>query len=405
VVAQSWIVRGLGRGEDQRSHFVEGLARNDGIPLLWFSPWNAQDRVELWTAFSSELERHLGYTPGRWRRVRRWTASQWRRVDSLFRAAANVPSGALPPELPPHSIEMIRGVLSAAEALLPGLTKDTPPQREDVERQLLGMREDARLIVAIDDIDRGNAQLMPHLLLALREVFDLPGCAFIVAFDPRTIADALPAAHPGWKATPESLEKIIQLSFWLPVPTRQDVLALAQEEVREFPRVIVDRVTLDEIADLLPANPRRLKDFFRGLWRLSPLLARHDVSEVKWMPLLLIELMRALSPVATQALFQDEKFRADLGVATFSPADAKTEPGAKVIKELRDHATQILTTVKCPDDVVAAMLRLVEAFRDRVSMVAESNIAYWAQLDEKPPIFTWKGGGGPAPEPEPEPAE
>jgi hypothetical protein len=232
--------------------------------------------------------------------------------------------------------------------------------------------------------------LMPHLLLALREVFDLPGCAFIVAFDPRTIADALPAAHPGWKATPEFLEKIIQFSFWLPVPTRQDVLVLAQEEVREFPRVIVDRGALAEIADLLPANPRRLKDFFRGLWRLSPLLARHDASEVKWMPLLLIELMRAMSPVATQALFQDEKFRGDLGVATFFPVDPKTEPGAKVIKELRDHATQILTSLKCPDDVLAGLLRLVDAFRDRVSMVAESNIAYWAHLDEKPPIFTWK---------------
>jgi hypothetical protein len=281
-------------------------------------------------------------------------------------------------------------VFSLTEALVPTLTKDIPPQRQDVERQRLSIPSDARLIVMIDDIDRGNAELMPHLLLALREVFDLPGCAFIAAFDPKTIADALPSAHPGWKATPEFLDKIIQFSFWLPVLTRQDVLALAREEVNAFPGVLVDASALGEIVDLLPANPRRLKDFFRGLWRLSRTLARHDDSEIKWMPLLLIELMRALSPAATQALFQDDKFREDLGVATFFPGDSKTEVGAKVIEELRDHAMTILKRIKCPDDILEGLLQLVDAFRDRASMVAEANIAYWAHLDEMPPIFTWK---------------
>ena len=381
---------GWGEGKTSVLNFIESLAHTEGIPVLWFSPWSAQDRVELWTAFSAALERRLGYRPGRKRRALRWVGRQWRRWTPFLRAATTVPAGTLPAELPTHSSDILKGVLSLTETLLPSLTHDTPAQRQDVERQLLAIPGDARLIVVIDDIDRGNAELMPHLLLALREVFDLPGCAFIVAFDPRTIVEALPTAHPGWQPTPAFLEKIIQFSFWLPTPTRQDVLTLAQEEVKAFPTVIVDASALSEIADLLPTNPRRLKDFFRGLWRLSPALARHDASEVKWMPLLLIELMRALSPVATQALFQDEKFPEDLGVATFFPADPKTEPGAKVIKELHDHVTRILRDIQCPDDVLADMLRLVDAFRDRTSMVAGSNITYWAHLDDTPPIFTWK---------------
>jgi len=379
---------GWGEGKTSVLNFIESLARGDGVPVFWFSPWNAQDRVELWKAFSAELERRLGYRPGRERRARRWVAAKWRRVSPFLGAAAKIPAGALPAELPPHSAEILKGVFFLTETLLPTLTKETSPQRQDVERQLLAIPGDARLIVVIDDIDRGNAELMPHLLLALREVFDLPGCAFIVAFDPRTIADALSSAHPGWKPTTEFLEKIIQFPFWLPAPTRQDVLALAREEVKAFPGVVVDANALGEVADLLPANPRRLKDFFRGLWRLSPTLARHDASEVKWMTLFIIELMRSLSPAATQALFQDEKFREDLGTATFFPQE--TEPGAKVIKELREHAAKILTDIKCPDDVLAGMLRLVDAFRDRTSMVTGSNIAYWAHLDDKPPIFTWK---------------
>jgi KAP-like P-loop domain-containing protein len=378
---------GWGEGKTSVLKFIESLAVAEGVPVLWFSPWNAQDKVELWKAFSAELERRLGYRPGRERQLRRWAHDKWRRVSPWLRAGANVPPGALPAELPPHATEIAKGVFALTETLL---STESPVRREDVERQLLAIPHDARLIVVIDDVDRGDAELMPHLLLALREVFELPGCAFIVAFDPRTVTSALPAAHPGWQPTPEFLEKIIQFSFWLPIPTRGDVLALAREEVKTFLGVIVDAVALSEVADLLPANPRRLKDFFRGLWRLGPTLARHDAFELKWMPLLIIELMRAVSPAATQALFQDEKFIGDLGVATFFPADANTEAGAKVIRELRDHATNILTGIKCPEDVVAAILRYVDAFRDRTSMAAGSSIAYWAHLDDKPPIFTWK---------------
>jgi hypothetical protein len=381
---------GWGEGKTSVLNFIDSLARADGIPVLWFSPWSAQDRVELWTAFSSGLERRLGYRPGGKRRAFRWVGRQWRRWTPFLRAATTVPAGTLPAELPAHSAEILKGVLSLTETLLPSLSRDAPPQRQDVEHQLLAVPGDARLIVVIDDIDRGNAELMPHLLLALREVFDLPGCAFIVAFDPRTIADALPAAHPGWRPTPEFLEKIIQFPFWLPAPTRQDVLALAQEEAKEFPGVVVDADALSEVADLLPANPRRLKEFFRGLWRLRPTLARHDASELKWMPIFLIELMRSLSQAATQALLQDAKFRGDLGEATFFFRDPTTELGAIAVKELRDHAKTILTDAKCPDDVREGMLRLVDAFRDRASMVAGSSIAYWAQLDDRPPIFTWK---------------
>jgi len=379
---------GWGEGKTTVLNFIESLANDEGVPVLWFSPWNVQDRNELWQAFSTELERRLGYRPGRERRMRRWIASASRRLRPVLGAAGKVPTGALPAELPAHSAEILKGVLALTESLLPSLTGDPGPQRQDVERQLLSAPGDGRLIVVIDDVDRGNAELMPHLLLALREVFDLPGCAFIVAFDPRTIADALPSAHPGWKPTPEFLEKIIQFHFWLPPLTRQDILALAAEEVKAFPGVIVEANALSEVTDLLPANPRRLKDFFRGLWRLRPTLARHDATEIKWTTLLIIELMRSLSPAATQALFQDETFREKLGAATFFPEDK--DMGPKLSEELQELATKILADINCPTDIRTALLRLVDAFRGRTGTIAASNIAYWANLDENPPIFTWR---------------
>src|SRR5262249_3141054 len=60
------------------------------------------------------------------------------------------------------------------------------------------------------------------------------------------------------------------------------------------------------------------------------------------------------------------------------------------IKELHDKAVKILGPVTSSEDVLAEMLRLIDAFRDRASMIDGPSIAYWAHLEQNPPIFTWK---------------
>jgi hypothetical protein len=380
-----------GEGKTSVLHFLESIARRDGVPVLWFSPWKEKDRDELWSAFSRALEERLGYRlPKRQRarrKIARWTARlvSW---GSPAREAVGASAAGLPAVgLPPEAAEVAKVLLTFAQTLGSSAATAPAPNREDVERQLLALPASARLIVFIDDIDRGEAGLMPHLLLALREVFDLPGCVFIVAFDPRTIADALPATHPGWRATPEFLEKIIQFSFWLPSPTREELRALVEEESTNIPAL--DKAALTEIVDLLPPNPRRLKDFFRGLWRLHPLLRRHDPDEVPWMALLIIELMRALSPTGTQQLFRSDLFRQKLAVSGFFRLDTKDQHGTKVTAEAKEEAGRILARAECPSDVQAELIGLIDAFRDRVGAIAEEVVRYWAQLDERPPIFTW----------------
>src|SRR5262245_2072488 len=76
---------GWGEGKTSVLKFIENLALGEGVPVLWFSPWNAKDKVELWKAFSAELERRLGYRPGREHRVRRWLSAKWHRLSPWLR--------------------------------------------------------------------------------------------------------------------------------------------------------------------------------------------------------------------------------------------------------------------------------------------------------------------------------
>src|SRR5690606_37868368 len=55
-------------------------------------------------------------------------------------------------------------------------------------RNALGSR---RVIVIVDDLDRADNILIPKLLLAMRELFDLPGFSFLVPFDKSKVVRAL----------------------------------------------------------------------------------------------------------------------------------------------------------------------------------------------------------------------
>jgi predicted KAP-like P-loop ATPase len=115
--------------------------------------------------------------------------------------------------------------------------------------------------VFIDDLDRTDPTVVPKLLLALRELLDVPKFVFVLAFDRGTVSRALAEYNTAWGPWGEAiLEKIIDFPFELPTPTPGQVKALAVRQFGELcPFVPLDR--LNEVAALLPDNPRRLKLF------------------------------------------------------------------------------------------------------------------------------------------------
>ena len=261
-----------GEGKSTVLHFIERFCRDADMPVIWFNPWTARDAAGLWRTLAGQVRSTLRARPS-WRElaaeygIRVLRLSDW----SLRLVARWKPWIA---ELLPLE--------KAAEAVARSLEGKRPAlDQVSINRFLRKLPPHRRLVVLIDDLDRATPQLVPHLLLALREVFDIAGCAFVLALDPRIVAREFPEVHPGWGTAGEFIEKIIQFPFWLPPPVSADVLRLTESALEKLP-VAVDRSSVRDLADLLPRNPRRLKQFFRNLVRLGDVIDRHDSDELRW---------------------------------------------------------------------------------------------------------------------------
>ena len=98
-------------------------------------------------------------------------------------------------------------------------------------REKLGQK---RVVVLVDDLDRVDPTLVPQLLLAFREVLDLPGFAFVLGFDDEMVGVALERYHPAWKDGRNFIDKIVDFRFALPQVTASQRIRLLQRRLQGF---------------------------------------------------------------------------------------------------------------------------------------------------------------------------
>jgi len=351
------------------------MAEKDNHPIAKFNPWAAQDRKELWAGFSIAVDGALN--------------SGSLTKTKLKRGAGKVAKSGLDLAAATNVGRAIGGLVG------PLVQEKLVVKRSDVDQNLKKNLGDRKLIVLIDDLDRADPQLVPHLLLGLREVFDLPQCAFVMSLDPVVVSNALAEVHSGWGKTPEFLEKIIDFPFWLPPVQNDDLSRLLDQELKASP-VNLDRHVLDEVTYLLPTNPRKLKRFLRGLWRFKAQIERHDEAETEWMFLLLIELLRVVSFKTAERLLAKKELWDELQKSSFvghmpdrgDPQAIGEEQWIKIMTGILDetadreqHQTELEK---------AEFLKLMNAMRDLIPFEKWDNLRYWARLEDDPPIFTWK---------------
>ena len=345
------------------------------IIIVGLHPWAAQDRKELWAGFSIAVEG--AFNSGSLTKT------------SLKRGAGKVAKSGLDFAAATRVGKVIGGLVG------PLVQEKLLVKRSDVEQNLKENLGDRKLIVLIDDLDRADPKLVPHLLLGLREVFDLPQCAFVMSLDPIVVSNALAEVHSGWGRTPEFLEKIIDFPFWLPPVQNDDLSRLLDQELKSS-QVNLDRHALDEVTHLLPTNPRKLKRFLRGLWRFNVQIERHDEAETEWMFLLLIELLRVVSFKTAERLLANKELWDELQRSSFvgrmQDRTDKQLPGeeqwikimTRVVDEENDKEQHQKELEK------AEFLKVMNAMRDLISIEKWGNLRYWARLEDDPPMFTWK---------------
>jgi KAP family P-loop domain len=362
-----------GEGKSTVLGFAEQMLRQNDNVVFTFNPWAAQNLAELWEEFGTRFVEALSAAKipfeGAWKTSTKAAGKSLgsKGVGQLAETAAAVFG----------KDKVYNGALN----LLSRWLRYDGDQIRKI-RQELGNR---RLVVLIDDLDRCRPELLPQLLLSLRELLDLPGFTFLLAFDDEIVARALVDENPSWGDGVNFLEKILDFRFHLPaINAVQKERFVARAMARYCPFVPAEKSK--EVQDLLPNNPRKLKALVRSLAALQPQIARHDEDELNWTDIWLAQMLRLESYAFFECLLMDDALDREVGGlyrllkesnrSKFANEDEKDRP----LKSL-------IAKVGVKDPVTfQRLIQLVEAARARASM----RFRYACELAVRPHIITWR---------------
>ena len=171
------------------------------------------------------------------------------------------------------------------------------PKKVDSKSQ--GLKDDARLIIFIDDLDRCEESVIVQLLESIKLYLHSQRCVFILGIDPDAVLGAL---RRHWKerseqSNAEYLEKLVQAQLEVPQPSTKLVRSLIEAQLSDHgipieapPQPPATEKTNEDkdkakgadseiaalpimLEELLEPNPRKIKNFLNSLvaqWHLLP---------------------------------------------------------------------------------------------------------------------------------------
>lgn len=212
-----------GLGKTTVLNFVEHyLKESDGeeFVVIRFAPWWFSGRSDLAEAFFAELRAVFAKWHVRGDEVRKQLARYTKAVGAVPGLGVAAAIGELLDAGEPADVSVLKQQLSSALR-----------------------NQDVRLLIMIDDIDRLTQQEVGELFAVIKALADFPNTIYLLAFDRDRVASALSDRAGG--SGLEYLEKIVQVSFELPLPDRDALqtilLAHLQEIVGEVEDDLLDR--------------------------------------------------------------------------------------------------------------------------------------------------------------------
>ena len=379
-----WSVRvGLlapwGEGKTTLCHWIIEKAKRDGhIPVL-YSPWSAKTDAELWHGFYIRLlrafaENNLSFKTPKWRRG-------WKPMMSSMSHADTLKKLSEAHEIAKAGLEAVQSVFSMSRADVKELVAQLPPGK--------------RFIVIIDDLDRVESNLIPRLLLSLRDMMDVDCFSFLLPFDEDIIAHALSQYGNSKEYGENFLEKILDYRVHIKHASEESILALFKHEMDLYcPFIQIE--LLDSIAKLLPQNPRKLKGLVRSLRAYENEAKRHREGEIDWRALLFGQMIRIESEAFFQAYIQDTFFR-DGEFDMFDTSGASPWMLA-AISDNRDQADENektrIASILDRTNVSGTTRRdritkLCEAMRKSYGYAGHNRVLYALKLVDNPELLTW----------------
>jgi hypothetical protein len=285
-----------GEGKSTVMRFAEQMLREKGSIVFWFNPWAIQNWNDLWDDFGDRLSTALSLAgipvDSPWLKMAK--KLERKKIAQLVKVGAAVAGR--------------EKAADAAFGLVGQWLKYDGPQIRAIQKKSSGKR----LIVLVDDLDRCTPELLPQLLLSLRELLDLPGFTFLLAFDDEIVGRALIDNNPAWSDGSDFLEKILDFRFHLPPVSEKQKERLVFRALSKYcPFVPVESVK--GIQDLLPANPRKLKTLIRSLAALRPQIERHGPDEFNWTDMWLAQMLKLESYAFFDHLLTADRLDREIG--------------------------------------------------------------------------------------------
>ena len=236
AIAGDW-----GSGKTTCLNFVGYYAKRQGYPVIKYNPWKFSDRKEAWEGFVAAVNSGIA----QWKGIEIGPFSRNRFVANILKS---VKEGS--------SAYQIGGIFNLL--FLSRMEAQFKETKEMVSSQILDLVEGKKLLIFVDDLDRAPAEVVYEVLLQMREIIDVMGCVFVCALDLRATHQVLTKR---FKITNPELfiEKIFQFVFDLPEPNIHDKNRLLEDLLHH--QIIETKPELiRSLKDLLPANPRRIKN-------------------------------------------------------------------------------------------------------------------------------------------------
>jgi hypothetical protein len=364
-----------GDGKTSVLNFLEQQQREAGNIVIRYAPWGASTPDEVWRDFGqvliSGLKQHEVKLPF-FKRAGTWARTQNSKISTGVKAASELA------ELTGHAPGAAVGGAFASTLISEKLTF-TGEQIKKLAQDLGGRK----VVVFIDDLDRTDAVVIPKLLLVLRELLDFSQFAFVLAFDQKIVATALERGNVSWGNSGQSfLDKVIDFRVELPKPTTDQIRRLA---LAQFGKLcsFVPQDAVEDIARLLPVNPRKLKLLARTIASTKDEVSRHEANELEWNVILLLALIRTEGEAFANRLLEltlnDDS---PDWLAYIGDSDSTQKKWVEEQKKLLEEFPEL----KPRED---RMKVLTDAWREAIPSLPTERIRYQAIFALSPHCITW----------------
>jgi predicted KAP-like P-loop ATPase len=188
--------------------------------------------------------------------------------------------------------QVVKSVSASTKAAAETLNKDVHKLRVAIDSLL--RKQQSRILVVIDDIDRLPAEEVRQLFQVVKAVADFPKTIYLLAFDRRVVSDALDTLQSS--SGKSYVEKIVQCPFDLPSPDRVSLRRLLFEQLDEImkgtPEELIDTVEFGNLywdgIDSFIKTPRDVKRYINILRPTYPIL----IGDVRSVDFLRIQALR-----------------------------------------------------------------------------------------------------------------